>query len=1159
MRITSKDTPPDFSSKILLIYFPAFILEFGPYTTFDFISNSVSSSVSLSKVRTRINSMGIIPRTLGRHKKIPFDTTMRAAGRLIFVKEADMKRRRYHSMCLILFFGIAVTLLCGSISLGAQSEHEIAVNNFLQFVRSQKRVETAQFLKGNRLEPGKPEIMIGYLATLENGGHVLVSSSRDLTPIKSYSLEYDFDDMPMHYKNFLLKELEYRARTLPIQEAGRRRPQAVNENHERWDFLINGPHNLIRYSYAPGTHLLQTTWDQDPPFNAFMPKIGGQDTLVGCVPVALGQIMHYHQYPQSGQGKAAYEHNGEIWMAYLAKQIPWGIMPPDTHLDTPQYQKDAVGRFLRDLAFANHTRFGVFNSGTTLKMDAMIQNFAYSTGITSMTNADPNTFFATIRDQIDNGLPVLLGFHEPHASVIDGYSSNPAGREMHINFGWGGYHDGYYFLDQNIPAAPYTFTPDLTIYYNIKPCSGADCWANLESQDHVDGVCIEGQFDSNTDTDTYSIYCSGETALTGSAESVGAFYYGIHGGEIQQVTSNPFLMIESVPPQEYTVSASLCSDSECLDYLPESSGYTICVDSDTATSGMIHCTGQTQCHSGLESADAIQGISISGRFDTSKDSDTYEIYCTGQTTLEGSRGFSNQAFFIGIYDHDGMLIQESNESFFVDLPMGKYTVRSSLCNDAGTSCYTGYEDPYKDYQLTIRSGPLTQAHISQINESIEMPPVIDNDLQDVIVQNGSYLNIYIEAFDVNDEAVTLNASSNESWIDASFYPYNVLRITPNASHVGGVITVTATAGGETTTESFVVLTMDEVIRFGKEFTISGTFEDQDTHNLHQAILDGNCTISGFNGFSNQAFYIGVMDQDQNYIEQPTDNEISRHFNRGSYVLGASLRQDPQTKTGAYYPYQQGQGDRYEITVVCPDADDSIITIADEYGISIQLCNVEICNGEDDDCDGEIDEDGAVGCTRYYKDADGDGYGVTEESHCTCMREPFGDYTTIVSGDPNDLNPFERPDPEGMSVMVSIGFNRGWTMFSLPVIPADAREQNILPDAKAVFSFSGLYALLDPNDLIYFGKGYWVYHGAPKTYDITGEPVEEYAITDLPPGWSMIGGCSFPAYPSVENGRIRGLFGFSNRYVHLDPIQDPMEPVSGYWVNTSEQTTLTVGL
>ena len=44
-----------------------------------------------------------------------------------------------------------------------------------------------------------------------------------------------------------------------------------------------------------------------------------------------------------------------------------------------------------------------------------------------------------------------------------------------------------------------------------------------------------------------------------------------------------------------------------------------------------------------------------------------------------------------------------------------------------------------------------------------------------------------------------------------------------------------------------------------------------------------------------------------------------------------------------------------------------------------------CDGVDDDCDGSFDEDSA-GMTRiYYRDADGDGYGVTSASIKACVQ------------------------------------------------------------------------------------------------------------------------------------------------------------------------------
>jgi len=48
---------------------------------------------------------------------------------------------------------------------------------------------------------------------------------------------------------------------------------------------------------------------------------------------------------------------------------------------------------------------------------------------------------------------------------------------------------------------------------------------------------------------------------------------------------------------------------------------------------------------------------------------------------------------------------------------------------------------------------------------------------------------------------------------------------------------------------------------------------------------------------------------------------------------------------------------------------------------------EVCNGEDDDCDGDVDEAGAQGETTWYLDGDGDGYGAPGPSQLACDQPP----------------------------------------------------------------------------------------------------------------------------------------------------------------------------
>jgi hypothetical protein len=61
--------------------------------------------------------------------------------------------------------------------------------------------------------------------------------------------------------------------------------------------------------------------------------------------------------------------------------------------------------------------------------------------------------------------------------------------------------------------------------------------------------------------------------------------------------------------------------------------------------------------------------------------------------------------------------------------------------------------------------------------------------------------------------------------------------------------------------------------------------------------------------------------------------------------------------------------------------------------------VESCNGIDDDCDGAVDEDGATGCTAWYRDLDGDGWGQDGTQRCLCAPQP--PYTMASGGDCDD--------------------------------------------------------------------------------------------------------------------------------------------------------------
>ncbi|MSP56212.1 MAG: hypothetical protein EXR69_11510 [Myxococcales bacterium] len=73
---------------------------------------------------------------------------------------------------------------------------------------------------------------------------------------------------------------------------------------------------------------------------------------------------------------------------------------------------------------------------------------------------------------------------------------------------------------------------------------------------------------------------------------------------------------------------------------------------------------------------------------------------------------------------------------------------------------------------------------------------------------------------------------------------------------------------------------------------------------------------------------------------------------------------------------------------------------DDHNNDISPDGVEVCDGEDNDCNGEVDEAG--GATLYYTDADSDGYGDDATSEAACDA-PTGSVANAGDCDDGDAN------------------------------------------------------------------------------------------------------------------------------------------------------------
>jgi hypothetical protein len=83
-------------------------------------------------------------------------------------------------------------------------------------------------------------------------------------------------------------------------------------------------------------------------------------------------------------------------------------------------------------------------------------------------------------------------------------------------------------------------------------------------------------------------------------------------------------------------------------------------------------------------------------------------------------------------------------------------------------------------------------------------------------------------------------------------------------------------------------------------------------------------------------------------------------------------------------------------------------------------NQEVCNGQDDDCDGSTDPPGSPGCSVYYQDADGDGFGDPDQASA-CICAPEDPYTVDNGEDCDDTNAAIHPEAhEGIEADTGCG-------------------------------------------------------------------------------------------------------------------------------------------
>lgn len=263
-----------------------------------------------------------------------------------------------------------------------------------------------------------------YVFNNDAGGFVIIAGDDAVTPVLGYTStgSFDAENLPDGLKD-LLKSYE-------------RQIAALGDN-----YVAN--QTATRAAFT-GEKLLKTAeWNQMAPFNKYTPN----NYVTGCVATAGAIVMKHHGYPAKGIGNHSYTWNGKTLSANFEQTYDWASMPAK-YDGTNDAAFDGVARLMADLGVAVEMQYNKDGSGAYIGnlVTALQKYYGYSklSHLMAIEDVGAEAWNGRLREEIDANRPVLYAASDPagggHAFVIDGYKDE----NFSVNWGWGGYCDGFY-------------------------------------------------------------------------------------------------------------------------------------------------------------------------------------------------------------------------------------------------------------------------------------------------------------------------------------------------------------------------------------------------------------------------------------------------------------------------------------------------------------------------------------------------------------------------------------------------------------------------------------------------------------------------------------------------------------------------------------------
>ena len=361
---------------------------------------------------------------------------------------------------LIIILLTISSLFCANANITQSNSLVVAKNIFKQFSAT-KNINDFNIISVDIIKSDS-DLNLMYIYKLDPIGFIIVSASNKSLPCLAYSFKSDFSLLPTPvqeiigtYKREIAEQLES--------------PERAREDiEEKWNLYLS--ENPVFPETREVQPLIDAEFGQSGGWNNGVTNELGFNGPVGCVAVAMSQVMHYWGHPSSGEGSNSYFEDdfGEIEVDFSQAFYDFENMPATFASAPSQLLLFDTGISVNmDYDFAGS---GAWVIGGYPSTEYSLEFFfKYSSSIYSMykTSNNESIFGDAIMSNLDVSMPVILrGYADDyggHAWNVDGYQGDNY-QSFHCNFGWGGSSNGWYSL-----TSMGGFPDDQAAIFNIFP------------------------------------------------------------------------------------------------------------------------------------------------------------------------------------------------------------------------------------------------------------------------------------------------------------------------------------------------------------------------------------------------------------------------------------------------------------------------------------------------------------------------------------------------------------------------------------------------------------------------------------------------------------------------------------------------------------------